>query len=454
MKAVLPAFLLLLGGCAAATDLLQSPLTRTERDTYTLLERDTLVQTQLRNPPGEADRGVLFPSLRQTAIHHTAVLRDSIVERHYPNFIRVGLFESVGLLGTAPADQAYDAGLFGLFPDLPQQGSSPRGSPLFTGAWRRFGIVEYRFPWFHGARDWSVGTTAVELFQLRRDEQEWLAGILPLYLRKRWYWREEPPYAAAAIGIGVSLIPSQYLHLNASLEVGSLGGVNLRGYVGFLWGQNPAQSLQAEAGTSVATLYAGLGTSLLDFLNREEELYQEWREHRHSAWSVGLGQFLFLRTSSSRSIWTEGPSPLITGLLVRLFPVQLALPVGPPGFYAGTSLATALLMGTDGGAIGILPLRLGYWRELVPAGLYGDLGAEALYYPSSAVALSARLVLRLSEFFTLCAVAGFANGSPLRGSQWWDLLQEATSFRGWYIGIGAGLGERLFRRDDLWYYRN
>lgn len=454
MRVVLLA--LLLGGCAATTDLLQSPLTRTERDTYTLLERDTLVRTQLRNPPGEADHGVLFPSLRQTEVRHTTVLRDSIVERHYPNFIRIGLFESVGLLGTASSDRAYDAGLFGLFPDFPQQDRPPQGTPLFTGAWRRLGIVEYRFPWFYGARGWSVGTAAVELFQLSRDEAEWLAGILPLFVRKRWYWREEPPYVAGAAGLGVSLLPSQYLHLSASLEVGSLGGVNVRGYVGFLWGQNPAGAgfVQTASGRSIAKLFAGLGTSLADFLNHEEELQQEWRQQRHSAWSIGLGHFLFLRTSSSRSIWTEGGSPLITGMLARMLPVQLALPVGPPGVYVGTSLMTLLLVGTDGGALGILPLRLGYWHELVPAGLYSDLGAEALYYPSHAVALSARLLLRLSDFFTLCAVAGFANGSPGRGNQWWDLLQEATSFQSWYIGIGVGLGEHLFRKQDLWYYRH
>ncbi len=445
-------FALVLGGCAATTDIIQTPLTRTERDTYTILERDTLVQLQLHNPPGESDRGVLFPSLRHTEIQHRAVFRDSVVERHYPNFIRVGLFESVGLIGTAPSDRAYDAGLFGLFPDFLEQDRAPEGSPLFTGAWRRFGIVEYRFPWFYGAQDWSVGTVALELFQLSRDKAEWLAGILPLYLRKRWHWRSEPPYIAAAVSIGTSLLPSQYLHVNASLEGGSLGGVNLRGYVGLLWGQNPAGSSRTASGTSLARFYAGLGTSLLDFLNREEELQQEWRDHRHSAWSVGIGQFSFLRTSSSQSIWTEGSSPLITGMLIRLLPVELALPIGPPGLFVGTSLSTLVALGMDAGGVGILPLQFGYRRELLPAGLYGELSAEGLYYPSNAVVLSGRLVLRLSDFFTLSALIGFANGSALRGSQWADFLQQATSFQGWYIGIGTGI-ERLFRTEDLWYYR-
>lgn len=444
----------LLGGCAATTDLLQTPLTRVERDVYTLVDYDTLFQTQLRNPPGEPNRGVLFPSMRQTTIEHRVVLRDSIVERHYPNFIRFGLFESAGLIGTASSGNSFNAGLFGLFPDLDR--SSSTGSGTFTGAWYRFGIVEYRFPWFRNARDWSVGTVLVELIPLSRHDRELLGGILPLYIRKRWYFRTLPPYVAAAASVGTSLFPSQYLNLTGSLELGSLGGVNLRGYVGFLWGQSPDQQnrriLSTTEGFSTAKLYAGLGASLLDFLNREEELEQEWREHRHSAWSVGVGEVAFLRTPSQNSIWSSGTSPVISGLLLRLCPTQLALPIGPPGFYAGTALGSAIILGLDQGAIGVLPLRLGYWRELVPEGLYGDIGAEALYYPSNAVHLTARLLLRLSDMITLFAVAGYAQGSALRATQWWDILQAATRFSGWYIGIGMGI-ERLFREADLWYYR-
>ncbi|MCS6965413.1 MAG: hypothetical protein NZ473_01405 [Candidatus Kapabacteria bacterium] len=444
---------LALGGCAAATDFLQTPLTRTERDVYTIVHRDTVQQTKLLNPPGESDRGVLFPNVRRVTVQHMAVFRDSIVERYYPNFIRLGVFESVGLLGTAPSHDAYDAGLFGLFPDvLEEQETQPSRSRLFTGAWRRFGILEYRFPWFYGARHWSVGSVSIELFQLSRQRRSWLVGVLPLYVSKRWYFRELPPYVAAAVSLGTSLFPSQYLNLTGSLDVGSLGGVNLRGYAGFLWGQTPAQQGRSE-GSSTAKLYAGLGTSLLDFLNREEELQQEWNHHRHSAWSVGIGHGAFLRTTASRSIWTEGSSPLISGLLLRAFPVQLALPLRPPGFYVGTALASTLILGLDQGAVGILPLRAGYWLELIPAGLYGDVTAEAFYYPSNAVNLSARLLLRLSDIANLFITAGFANGSALRGREWWDIITDAGRFSGWYVGIGTGIGERLFRPSDLWYYR-
>ncbi|MEN3027334.1 MAG: hypothetical protein ABDH31_06495, partial [Chlorobiota bacterium] len=294
---------------------------------------------------------------------------------------------------------------------------------------------------------------SLELFQLSRQEESWLVGVLPLYVSKRWHFREFPPYVVAAVSFGTSLFPSQYLNLTGSLELGSLGGVNLRGYAGFLWGQTPARQGRSE-GTSTAKLYAGLGTSLLDFLNREEELQQEWSEHRHSAWSVGIGHGAFLRTTTSQSIWTEGSAPLISGLLLRVMPVQLALPLRPQGFYLGTSLITTLILGMDQGAIGILPLRAGYWFELVPAGLYGDLGAEALYYPSNAVNLSARLILRLSGIANIFLTAGFADGSALRGREWWDILTDAGRFSGWYIGIGTGVGERLFRPSEVWYFRS
>lgn len=453
MKA-LPWWLLplyVLGGCATATDILQSPLTRVERDTYTILQRDTTWYTDYHNPPGETPRGVLFPNARKEELRYGATFYDSVVERYYPNFIRLGLFESVGLLGVSSTAEGHLWGLFGLFPELLNASNNTNPtSALFTGAWYRFGVMEYHFPWFFQSRDWSVGSVGLEVFALSQYKEKWAAGLLPLYIRKRWYMRDVPPYVAATIGVGTSLFPSQYLNLFGSLEAGSLGGLNLRAYAGFLWGQTPenSQNLQAQ---SYAKPYLGLGVSLADFLNREEELQQEWSQHRHSAWSVGLGQLASLKTTVARSVWAT--SSLISGLVGRILPVQLALPVGPPGLYAGTALTSVVVLGLDAGGIGVLPLRIGYWHELVPAGLYGDIGAEAFYYPSNALHLSGRLILRLSNTVNLFATAGFANGSALRGRDWWDILQQATRFSGWYIGIGMGFGERLFRAEELWYYR-
>jgi hypothetical protein len=442
----------LLSGCAAM-DLFQIPLTRTERELYTIVLRDTLQRSRLVPPPGETLRGVLFPTARQVHSSQELLLHDSVVERHYPNFIRFGLFESVGLIGTAPAGEGYGAGLFGLFPDR-LDWENPAGGHLFTGAWYRLLPVEYRFRWFD-APDWSIGSAALEGLQLSRNDA--LVGILPLYLRKRWYWRDLPPYAALSLGGGVSIFPSQYVNLFGSAELGSLGGVNLRAYAGIVLGQTPANSRWSGSaqGTSLTQPYAGIGVSLMDFLNRERELEEEWQYHRHSAWSVGIGQFAFLRSGTERSIWTEGSSPLLTGMVARLLPVQLAAPLPQlPGLYAGTALGSIVIMGTDAGGVGILPLRLGYWRELVPGALALDGSAEWLYYPSSVLHLSGRLVLRTSDLTNLFLVAGFASGSVLRATELdWDILRRSARFQGWYIGIGMGLLERIFRRADLWYFR-
>jgi hypothetical protein len=442
----------LLSGCAAM-DLFQIPLTRTERELYTIVLRDTLQRSRLVPPPGETLRGVLFPTARQVHSSQELLLHDSVVERHYPNFIRFGLFESVGLIGTAPAGEGYGAGLFGLFPDR-FNWENPAGGHLFTGAWYRLLPVEYRFRWFD-APDWSIGSAALEGLQLSRNDA--LVGILPLYLRKRWYWRDLPPYAALSLGGGVSIFPSQYVNLFGSAELGSLGGVNLRAYAGIVLGQTPANSRWSSSaqGTSLTQPYAGIGVSLMDFLNRERELEEEWQYHRHSAWSVGIGQFAFLRSGTERSIWTEGSSPLLTGMVARLLPVQLAAPLPQlPGLYAGTALGSIVIMGTDAGGVGILPLRLGYWQELVPGALALDGSAEWLYYPSSVLHLSGRLVLRTSDLTNLFLVAGFASGSVLRATELeWDILRRSGHFQGWYIGIGMGLLERIFRRADLWYFR-
>jgi hypothetical protein len=442
----------LLSGCAAM-DLFQIPLTRTERELYTIVLRDTLQRSRLVPPPGETLRGVLFPTARQVHSSQELLLHDSVVERHYPNFIRFGLFESVGLIGTAPAGEGYGAGLFGLFPDR-LDWENPAGGHLFTGAWYRLLPVEYRFRWFD-APDWSIGSAALEGLQLSRNDA--LVGILPLYLRKRWYWRDLPPYAALSLGGGVSIFPSQYVNLFGSAELGSLGGVNLRAYAGIVLGQTPANSRWSGSaqGTSLTQPYAGIGVSLMDFLNRERELEEEWQYHRHSAWSVGIGQLAFLRSGTERSIWTEGSSPLLTGMVARLLPVQLAAPLPQlPGLYAGTALGSIVIMGTDAGGVGILPLRLGYWQELVPGALALDGSAEWLYYPSSVLHLSGRLVLRTSDLTNLFLVAGFASGSVLRATELdWNILRRSVHFRGWYIGIGMGLLERIFRRADLWYFR-
>ncbi len=442
----------LLCGCAAM-DLFQIPLTRTERELYTVVLRDTLQRSRIVPPPGETHRGVLFPTARQVHSSQELLLRDSVVERHYPNFIRFGLFESVGLIGTASADEGYGAGLFGLFPDR-LDWENPSGGHLFTGAWYRLLPVEYRFRWFD-APDWSIGSVALEALQLSWNDA--LVGILPLYLRKRWYWRDLPPYAALSLGGGVSIFPSQYVNLFGSAELGSLGGVNLRAYAGVVLGQTPANSRWSSSGQGISLTqpYAGIGVSLMDFLNRERELEEEWQYHRHSAWSVGIGQFAFLRSGTERSIWTEGSSPLLTGMVVRLLPVQLAAPLPQlPGLYAGTALSSIVIMGTDAGGVGILPLRLGYWQELVPGALALDGSAEWLYHPSSVLHLSGRLVLRTSDLTNLFLVMGFASGSVLRATELdWDILRQSARFQGWYIGIGMGLLERLFRKADLWYFR-
>jgi hypothetical protein len=63
-------------------------------------------------------------------------------------------------------------------------------------------------------------------------------------------------------------------------------------------------------------------------------------------------------------------------------------------------------------------------------------------------------VLRTSDLTNLFLVAGFASGSVLRATELdWNILRRSVHFQGWYIGIGMGLLERIFRRADLWYFR-
>ena len=93
-------------------------VTRTERDVYTITIRDTTTLEEQKNAPGTRDNGVIYPSSRVFQSQRTITQKDSIVERYYPDFIRLGVFESVGFFFSGKSDHALCNGLFGIFTDL------------------------------------------------------------------------------------------------------------------------------------------------------------------------------------------------------------------------------------------------------------------------------------------------------------------------------------------------
>lgn len=465
-----------LGGCSVLPT-----ITRTEQDVYTITQRDTTVNQQVRNAPGERDNGIIYPSSRTTEISHDVTQYDSVVTREYPNFIRLGLFESVGMIGTASGENSIRPGLFGVFYDAKDlldisylfdtTGKTKNTeSALFSGAIYRFGIGEWRLRWFRDAPNWTIGLTAFEMLIPTNKREDVLASPT-VSIRKRYYLREKIPYVSITPTVSMGIYPSLLGNLSASIDVGSIGGLNLRGYVGYASGWNWSGSIfvqgtpKEQSGASSSFPYAGIGISVLDFLNRAEETEREWKDHEHSSWNIGLAQITFIKSGADTSIFYDknqksdqnpGGGPLSGGIL-RLANASVALPFWNNQFYAGTSLLNMLALGQNQFGIGILPIRVGYWQTIINDEFSTEPFIEYNYFPSTFFHLGNRLNFRLSDQFNFTIAAGYASGSAISDS---DLSKDIlanfgnlSAFSGGYIGLGININDRIFFPQELRYNR-
>jgi hypothetical protein len=451
-----------LSGCGAL-------MTRTETDVYTLVSRDTTTSQQVRNEPGDRDNGIIYPSSRTTYSERTILRNDSIVEREYPAFIRLGLFESVGLLLAGSKDYAAGVGMFGIFPDFDSLKSKFRGSKDYsiTGGIYRFGIGEWRLRWFKDAPDWTIGTSMFEVFVPDARIERMLASVFPLYIRKRFYLSEDIPYLSCTGSFGLGYYPSQYMNLSASFDVGSIGGLNFRTYLGVVVGANSSNTVQVRSSPddvkeaqSVTMPYFGFGLSYLDFLNRVPETYQEWKDHEHSAWNVGLFQITAISAGVDKSIFdtesSDNASKTITGMILRIAPASMAIPLEffDNKLYVGTSLFNLVALGMNQWGAGMLPLRVGFWQTILADELSTEPFLELNYYPSSFIHIGNRVNLRLNSSMNLNFTLGFASGngdSHKFGIDITDQFGAQQSFSKVYFGIGLGIGDRIFFPEEVRY---
>ncbi|MDA3842939.1 MAG: hypothetical protein PF588_01050 [Candidatus Kapabacteria bacterium] len=453
--------------------------TRTETDVYTITERDTLYTHHVQNDPGNRDRGIIYPSSKVFKSERLVTQRDSIVKRHYPDFIRLGLFESVGLIGSS-SDHVMDVGMFGIFPDYNGMDMEDvnRKNKLFTGGIYRVGIIEQRVRWFNDAKNWTIGTSLVEMIAPEARFEHTYLTVAPIYVRKRYYLREEIPYICVTPAAGFAWFPglSNYLNLSASLDIGSIGGLNLRAYLGLFVGYNSSNTNQVansdlldndESITDVFP-YFGIGISVLDFHNLVPETETEWKDHEHSSWRIGLAQVSPLWTNSEYSYMENveraigngdipnSGSDLIKGLSFSFANASIALPwFAENKFYLGTSLVNLLVLGNSNWGLGILPVRAGLVQTLVSKELTIEPFIEWNYYPSSFVNFGGKLNMQVSEKFTVGIIAGYASGSTnLQFAG--DLSNEfgtGGDISGMYFGINLGLLDQIFTPEELRYNR-
>jgi hypothetical protein len=439
-----------------------SAYTRTETDVYTISEADTTKEYFNKNAPGNRDNGIIYSSSRTFQTERSFTQRDSTVNREYPNFIRLGLFESVGMV--TGAGNPSGTGMFGIFPDFNNLRTTYRGNSnkIFGGGIYRFGIGEWRLRWFRDAKDWTWGLSAFEILMPDAYTEHALASITPLYIRKRFYLREQIPYVALTVAGGLGWWPSQYLNLSGSVDVGSIGGLNVRVYLGLAVGTNPKNSPQVlmspdsnlPAQTSVFP-YLGIGISFLDFLNRVPELKTEWKDQEHSSWDVGLMQ-ISLINSGARSIYKKDTSfTLLTGYVLKLANAYIALPLLDYRLYAGTSLVEIMVLGNREWGMGILPLRLGFWQTVIDDELSVEPFIEYNYYPSQFVHLGARLNLKVNDGINIGLTGGYATGSTTGGigSELTDQLGLPDKFSRAYFGLSIGIFDRIFFKQQLRYFK-
>lgn len=440
-----------LQGCEIAT--------RTERDIYTITNRDTTYMNYVRNAPGSRDRGVVYPSSRDFKSEREKTQRDSIVERHYPDFIRLGLFESIGTIGGSSSN-GIGAGLFGVFPNFSQLDEKFRGggNTFFTGGIYRVGISEHRLRWFRDAKNWTYGFHLFEAILPDARIEKAMMGIMPFYLRKRYFLREEIPYITLTPAFGIGLFPSQYFNLSGSLDVGSIGGMNIRAYVGISAGTNPATSFQVRSSDqtkeaqSIIQPYFGIGFSTFDFLNKVEETYKEWKDHEHSSWNVGLIQLGVLSGGSGQSVFalTSTKTQFFSGFMLRLATASVALPYFDYKLYAGTSLINVLALNNSEWGAGILPLRVGYWQTVLEDELSVEPFIEYNYYPSHFVNLGGRLNLKINNDQSLSLILGYAKGSAL--SQFFiNQKYVDVDISRLYFGVCYNIIDRIFYPQQLRY---
>lgn len=451
------ALLPLLTGCFA--------ITRTETDLYTITVRDTTIREDAVNPPGEREGGTIYPSPRSVEISRRYLQRDSVDNRYYPAFLRFGGIEAMSFLSPGTETQGAGNGLFGLYDLLTVRLTSD--STMFGGYFYRVMPYEARLRWFDDAPDWTLGTSLGEIFIRKLDTSsklmpgEYLFSILNGYIRKRIFLREEAPYVMVVPFLGISGFPSQYVNGGATLDVGSFGGFNLRAYAGYVHGTS---SWFAGGGDtldySASFPYFGIGVSALDFVNKTEELFIEWKDHDHNAIEVSALNLDLLNSLGSQDAFagdtTKKEAPAVSGFHLSLATATFPLPIANNRFFVGASLFSMYAFSGTELAYGFLPLRAGYRHNILDDDLNIEPFVEYIYYPSRMMQVGARGTLKVTDWIQGNLTAAYATGTltsvARRGLEemFTDLeLSNNGDFSTFYIGLGLGFGSVFHTPEEV-----
>jgi len=434
---------------------------RHETDYFTNISKDTTYVHTVLNAPDNKDRGVVAPSNRTVSRERVIWLADSQVTRTYPDFIRLGVLESAGLLGGNP-DMSFGAGIFGMHPEfnLDQIDQFERGTAnsIFAGGLYRAGITEFRLRWFNDAPNWSIGLTTFEAIVPDAEVENGLFGFGVLNVRKRFYLSEEIPYLTLTPGFGLAVYPSIYGNLSLQLEAGSIGGVNMRAYLGVAGGINPTYAPnilgnEYHDGTAVNTIipYGGLGVSIYDFVNKPEETEEVIEEMEHSAWNFSIAKLYVLNAGVESSLFgnqTDDNPVFFTGFGIKLLSTEVALPILDHRISLGTSLLNIWQPGLLNFAFTILPIRFGYYYQPNNTSIVFHPHIEAGFYPGSLYNAGLDVMLINSDYLSTGISLGYTIGNP----SIFNLIDDYIKFSTYYFGIVLNLNTG-FEANQLRYYK-
>lgn len=460
--ACLLGFSLLMIGCSGSVPY---QVTRTETDYYTITDRDTTINEQVRNAPGSReDNGVVFPSSKTRRIYRETMSHDSSHDRSYPAFLRFGGLEFASTLTGGPGP-GYGGGFLGVYSlfdsSMIYRTTGMKEKPFFQGHIFRMIPMEYPLRWFNDSPDWTWGMSAYENIAQNADSNRSLTSIAAnLYIRKRFWLRDIKPFLIFSPFVGISAAPSAYINLGGELTLGSYGGFNLRAYAGVAYGFTWKfyRSINGEAVPTVTTPYIGLGVSALDFINKPADLVREWKDYAHSAVELSvLNVEPIYATAGYPNLFdtTSFKIPL-TGVTIELATAHFPLNnVFNEKFWAGTTLFKLFAPGYNQQGFSVLPLRFGYREYLFAEDLTVEPQIELSYYPSQMANISTKLKLNMFNDFTFGLTVGYVSGSP--GAYLPGALaaindryaKSLTEFNTFYFGITFGIKDRYYTPEKV-----
>ena len=391
---------------------------RTEIDVHTITDYDSISyqKSYITNISNRTNS--LYPPRNKIIKTTNIIQHDSIVLRHYPKYIRAGIIESFGYFSNYSGKN--DLGLFGLATG--KYGDVPKNS-FFSMGGLKIGYLEYKLQWDEDIENITIGTSMYENFYF--DSKQSFSSISPLYFTKSYFLNNGIPNLTLATSLGFAYYPNTYINLTETLEYGSYAGLNIKLRVGLLNVFEDKVSMYP---------YLGIGFSIFDFFNKEDDMEEEWKNVKHKAWNIGLINI---------GINNEGMN---FDLLLN----KIALPYMNNNLILGTSLANINIFDNVISA-SVLPIYTSYRKNIFKNKIVFEPFIRFNYLPTLFVETGGELSIRINELFSLKFGLEYANGKGYNYDVNQLQMGNIVNFSKWIFYVKFGIGDRIFYPKEMYF---